>query len=61
MVVGSNPIAVNKLAVIAPDLSNELFDIQATLECGFTLKPARASQEHTVKCTVQINIENTAQ
>ena len=38
MVVGSNPVAVTLTSDIAPFLSKEFLDIQATIECRFTLK-----------------------
>ena len=41
MVLGSNPVAVTKTSDIAPGSSKEFLDIQATMECGFTLKHVR--------------------
>ena len=41
VVVGSSPVAVTKTSDIAPDSSKEFLDIQATIECGFTLKGVR--------------------
>ena len=41
MVVGSSPAAVTETSDFAPALSNEFLDIQATIECGFTLKHVR--------------------
>ena len=38
--MGSNPVAV-KTSDFAPALSKEFLDIQATIECGFTLKRVR--------------------
>ena len=38
MVLGSNPVAVTSPSDFAPALSKEFLDIQATIECGFTLK-----------------------
>ena len=38
MVVGSNPVAVTSPSDFAPASSKEFLDIQATIECGFTLK-----------------------
>ena len=35
VVVGSSPVAVT--SDFAPPLSKEFLDIQATMECGFTL------------------------
>ena len=39
----------------------EFLDIQAAIECEITLKHVRDMKEHTVKCTVQISTNNTAQ
>ena len=41
MVVGSNPVAVTSPSDFAPASSKEFLDIQATIECGFTLKRVR--------------------
>ena len=41
MVLLSNPIAVNSTSDFTPVSSKELSDIQATIECGFTLKRVR--------------------
>ena len=41
MVVGSNPVAVTSPSDFAPASSKEFLDIQATTECGFTLKRVR--------------------
>ena len=41
MVVGSNPAAVTSPSDFAPASSKESLDIQATIECGFTLKRVR--------------------
>ena len=38
MVVGSSLVAVTKTSDFAPVSSKEFLDIQATIECGFTLK-----------------------
>ena len=38
MVVGSSPVAVTETSDFAPVLSKEFLDIQATIECGLTLK-----------------------
>ena len=38
VVVSSNPVAVTYTLDIAPVSSKELLDIQATIECRFTLK-----------------------
>ena len=38
MVVGSSPVSVTKTSDFAPVSSNEFLDIQATIECIFTLK-----------------------
>ena len=39
--MGSNPAAVAYTSDIAPVLSKEFIDIQATTECRFTLKRVR--------------------
>ena len=39
--MGSNPVAVTSLSDFAPASSKEFLDIQATIECGFTLKRVR--------------------
>ena len=41
MVVGSNPVAVTSPSDFAPASSKEFLDIQATIECRFTLKRVR--------------------
>ena len=41
VVVGSNPVAVTSPSDFAPASSKEFLDIQATIECGFTLKCVR--------------------
>ena len=41
MVEGSNPVAVTSPSDFAPASSKEFLDIQATIECGFTLKRVR--------------------
>ena len=38
MVLGSSPVAVTSPSDFAPASSKEFLDIQATAECGFTLK-----------------------
>ena len=38
MVVDWSPVAVTLTSDIAPVLSKEFLDIQANIECGFTLK-----------------------
>ena len=39
MVLGLSPVAVTSPSDFAPASSKEFLDIQATIECGFTLKP----------------------
>ena len=39
--MNSSPVAVTQTSDIAPVLSKESLDIQATTECGFTLKHVR--------------------
>ena len=41
MVVGLNPVAITQTSDMAPVLSQEFLDIQATIECRFTLKLVR--------------------
>ena len=41
MVLGSSPVAVTSPSDFAPVSSKEFLDIQATIECGFTLKRVR--------------------
>ena len=41
MVLGSSPVAVTSPSDYAPASSKEFLDIQATIECGFTLKRVR--------------------
>ena len=38
MVLGSSPVAVTSPSDLVPASSKEFLDIQATIECGFTLK-----------------------
>ena len=41
MVLGSSPVAVTETSDFAPASSKEFFDIQANIECEFTLKGVR--------------------
>ena len=41
MVLVSSPVAVTSPSDFAPASSKEFLDIQATIECGFTLKRVR--------------------
>ena len=41
MVVGSNTVAVTQILDIAPLSSKNFLEIQATIECRFTLKRVR--------------------
>ena len=41
VVLGSSPVAVTSPSDMAPASSKEFLDIQATRECGFTLKRVR--------------------
>ena len=41
VVVGSSPLQSLKTSDFAPVSSKEFLDIQATIECGFTLKRVR--------------------
>ena len=38
VVLGSSSVAVTKPSDFGPASSSELLDIQATIECGFTVK-----------------------
>ena len=38
MVLRSSPVAVTQISDFVPALSKKFVDIQATVECGFTLK-----------------------
>ena len=49
--MGSNPVAVTSPSDFAPASSKEFLDIQATIECEFTLKTRTwHDKKHTVKC-----------
>ena len=41
VVVGSSPVAVTLTSDFAPASSKEFLDIQASIECGFSLKRVR--------------------
>ena len=41
VVVGSTPVAVTETSYFAPVSSKEFLDIQAAIECGFSLKRVR--------------------
>ena len=41
MALGSSPVAVTEISDYALASSKEFLDIQATIECGFTLKCVR--------------------
>ena len=41
MVLGLSPVAVTSPSDFMPALSKEFLEIQATIECGFTLKRVR--------------------
>ena len=41
MVVGSSPVAVTSTSDFASVSRKEFLDVQATIECGFTLKRVR--------------------
>ena len=41
MVLGSSPVAVTSTSDFAPASSKKFLNIQATIECGFTLKRVR--------------------
>ena len=49
--MGSSPVAVTQTSDFAPALSKEFLDIQATIECGFTLKCVRDITRTYSQCT----------
>ena len=55
LVVASNLVAVTQNSDIAPVLSKELLDIQATVECRFTLIRVR---DNTFNCFVIAQLDN---
>ena len=62
MVLGSSPVAVTSPSDFVPASSKEFLDIQATTECGFTLKRVRdmiviETIEHTVTETIKLQNE----
>ena len=69
MVLGSSPVAVTSPSDFVPASSKEFLDIQATIECGFTLKRVRDmtrtySQlifEHYANIGNQVKFINTIQ
>ena len=44
-VLGSSPVAVTETLDFAPASSKEFLDIQATIQCAFTLKHLRDMRE----------------
>ena len=56
MVLGSSPVAVTSPSDFAPASSKEFLDIQATIECGFTLKRVR---DMTRTYNLDISIRNS--
>ena len=61
MISGSNFVAVTRIKYIVPVSSKEFLEIQATIECRFTLKRVGDMLRTYMKCTVQISTQNTAQ
>ena len=59
MVVGSIPVAVTETSDFAPALSKEFLDIQATIECRFTLKCVRDMIRTYSQMHRKINTHNT--
>ena len=56
MIVGSSPAAVTSTSDTTPVSSKEFLDIQATIECGFTLKRVRGMHEHAVsECAIYVH------
>ena len=60
-VLGSRAVGVTFTTDIAPDSSKEFLDIQANIECGFTLECVRDMRIHTIRYTVQIERHNSAE
>ena len=53
MVLGSSPVAVTYSSGFAPAWSKEFLDIQATIECGFTLKRVRGmTRTYSLVCVL---------
>ena len=51
VVLGSSPVAVTSPTDFAPASSKAFLDIQATIECGFTLKSVRdMTRTYSRKC-----------
>ena len=59
MVLGSSPVAVTSPSDFASASSKEFFDIQATIECGFTLKHVRDMTRTYSQWYLMIKIFNT--
>ena len=61
MVLGSSPVAVTSFSDFEPASSKEFLDIQATMECEFTLKHVRdMTRTYTVITMRLIQILNSS-
>ena len=64
MVLGSSPVTVTSPSDFAPASSKEFLNIQATVECGFTLKRVsdmtRTYSDYTDYMDIICHIEHTA-
>ena len=54
MVLGSSPVAITSSSDLAPVSSKEFLDIQATIECGFTLKRVRDMTRTYSQCMTRL-------
>ena len=61
MVVGYSQITVTSTLDFAPDSNKEFVEIQATIECGFTLKLVRNAITRYNQMSVQISTSMAAQ
>ena len=59
MVLGLSPVAVTSPSDFAPASSKEFLDIEATIECGFTLKRVRdMTRKYSLTCLILSNLTN---
>ena len=57
MVECSSPVAVTSPSDFAPASSKEFLDIQATIECGFTLKRVRdMTKTYSIKVYIKTHL-----
>ena len=61
VVEGSSPVVVTKNSDLSLVLGKEFLDIEATVECGFTLKCVRDMKRKYSQCAVQISSHNSGQ